>query len=94
MAAVLGANIFSIISCRPDDRAAETTAADTTVSAADAAAETVQDEQEQTQEAEELGEGVGMNQARVVWSHNPESVDWDGKGYWWNINNLYLCLTV
>lgn len=88
MAAVLGANIFSIISCRPDDRAAETTATDTTVSAADAAAEPVQDEPEQTQEAEVLGEGVGVNPGRVVWSHNPESVDWDGKGYWWNINNF------
>ena len=21
---------------------------------------------------------------RVVWAHNPDSVEWNGNGYWWN----------
>lgn len=29
------------------------------------------------------GKGVGAEPGRVVWSYNPESVDWNGKGYWW-----------
>lgn len=29
------------------------------------------------------GKGVGAKPGRVVWSHNPKSVQWDGKGYWW-----------
>lgn len=32
---------------------------------------------------EPLGEGIGVKPGRVVWSHNPKSVEWDGKGYWW-----------
>lgn len=34
------------------------------------------------------GTGVGAMPGRVVWSHNPESVDWDGNGYWWELDNF------
>lgn len=27
------------------------------------------------------GKGIGAKPGRVVWSHNPKSVSWDGKGY-------------
>lgn len=37
---------------------------------------------------EPYGEGVGAKPGRVVWSHNPDSVDWDGTGYWWDTDNF------
>ncbi len=37
---------------------------------------------------EPYGKGIGAMPGRVVWSHNPDSVEWDGNGYWWNINNF------
>lgn len=30
-----------------------------------------------------FGKGVGAKPGRVVWSHDPGSVTWNGKGYWW-----------
>ncbi|WP_206429521.1 DUF362 domain-containing protein [Clostridium transplantifaecale] len=32
---------------------------------------------------EPYGTGVGAKPGRVVWTYNPQSVDWDGSGYWW-----------
>ena len=32
---------------------------------------------------EPYGKGVGVYPGRVVWTHKPEAVSWDGKGYWW-----------
>lgn len=32
---------------------------------------------------EAYGTGIGAMPGRVVWSHNPASVEWDGSGYWW-----------
>lgn len=29
------------------------------------------------------GTGVGVMPGRVVWYHDPQSVSWDGDGYWW-----------
>lgn len=29
------------------------------------------------------GKGVGLSPGRVVWTHEPEAVSWDGEGYWW-----------
>lgn len=29
------------------------------------------------------GTGIGAMPGRVVWAHEPQSVDWDGTGYWW-----------
>lgn len=37
---------------------------------------------------EPYGKGIGKMPGRVVWSHNPDSVEWDGNGYWWNIDNF------
>ncbi len=37
---------------------------------------------------EPYGEGVGAMPGRVVWSYEPDSVEWDGNGYWWEINNF------
>lgn len=37
---------------------------------------------------EPYGKGLGVMPGRVVWSHAPKSVDWDGKGYWWQIKNF------
>lgn len=34
------------------------------------------------------GNGVGLFPGRVVWAHNPDSVDWDGSGYWWQWKNF------
>lgn len=37
---------------------------------------------------EVMGVGIGVNPGRVIWAHNPDSYDWDGKGYFWNTNNF------
>ena len=34
------------------------------------------------------GKGVGAKPGRVVWSHNPKSVQWNGKGYWWQTGHF------
>lgn len=34
------------------------------------------------------GKGVGAKPGRVVWSHNPKSVKWDGRGYWWKTEHF------
>lgn len=34
------------------------------------------------------GKGVGAKPGRVVWSHNPKSVTWNGKGYWWQTEHF------
>lgn len=33
------------------------------------------------------GKGVGINPGRVVWAHDPSSVDWNGVGFWWSREN-------
>ena len=37
---------------------------------------------------EPYGEGVGAMPGRVVWAYEPDSVDWDGNGYWWEPDNF------
>ena len=37
---------------------------------------------------EPYGTGVGAMPGRVVWAYAPDSVDWDGDGYWWDISNF------
>ena len=37
---------------------------------------------------EPYGTGVGAMPGRVVWAHDPDSVEWDGNGYWWNVSNF------
>lgn len=37
---------------------------------------------------EAYGTGIGAMPGRVVWSHNPDSVEWDGSGYWWETNHF------
>lgn len=32
---------------------------------------------------EPYGQGVGAAAGRVIWAHDPDSVKWDGEGYWW-----------
>lgn len=39
-------------------------------------------------EHEPYGSGVGAMPGRVTWVHNPDSVDWDGNGYWWKLNHF------
>lgn len=34
------------------------------------------------------GKGVGAMPGRVVWTHDPASVKWDGKGYWWKLEHF------
>lgn len=34
------------------------------------------------------GTGIGAMPGRVVWSHNPDSVEWDGSGYWWETDHF------
>ena len=35
-----------------------------------------------------LGKGVGVCPGRVVWSWDRKSVDWDGNGYWWELDHF------
>ncbi|MCM1113160.1 MAG: hypothetical protein NC399_07910, partial [Muribaculum sp.] len=37
---------------------------------------------------EPYGTGIGVMPGRVVWAHDPDSVEWDGNGYWWNPDNF------
>ncbi len=37
---------------------------------------------------EPYGEGIGAMPGRVVWTHNPDSVEWDGEGYWWQLEHF------
>lgn len=37
---------------------------------------------------EPYGKGVGAMPGRVVWSHGPASVTWDGKGCWWRLEHF------
>lgn len=37
---------------------------------------------------ETYGIGIGAMPGRVVWSHNPDSVEWDGSGYWWETEHF------
>lgn len=37
---------------------------------------------------EPYGKGIGAMPGRVVWAHDPDSVDWNGEGYWWQLNNF------
>ena len=39
-------------------------------------------------EHEPYGTGIGAMPGRVVWSHRPDSVDWDGSGYWWETEHF------
>lgn len=34
------------------------------------------------------GTGIGAMPGRVVWAHDPDSVDWDGSGFWWSTGNF------
>ena len=34
---------------------------------------------------EPYGTGTGAMPGRVVWTHDPDSVEWDGEGYWWEL---------
>ena len=38
---------------------------------------------------ETYGVGIGAMPGRVVWEHNPDSVEWDGSGYWWETEHFY-----
>lgn len=37
---------------------------------------------------EPMGTGVGAMPGRVVWTHAPSSVEWDGEGYWWELSHF------
>ena len=37
---------------------------------------------------EPYGTGVGAMPGRVVWSYDPVSVEWDGSGYWWELEHF------
>lgn len=37
---------------------------------------------------EPYGKGVGVMPGRVVWSHAPDAVSWDGEGYWWETDHF------
>ena len=37
---------------------------------------------------EPYGTGIGAMPGRVVWAHDPDSVNWDGEGYWWQLDNF------
>ena len=37
---------------------------------------------------EPYGTGIGAMPGRVVWAHDPDSVEWDGSGYWWELSHF------
>ncbi len=37
---------------------------------------------------EPYGTGVGAMPGRVVWAYNTDSVEWDGKGWWWELEHF------
>ena len=37
---------------------------------------------------EAYGTGIGAMPGRVVWTHDPASVEWDGSGYWWETEHF------
>lgn len=37
---------------------------------------------------EPYGTGIGAMPGRVVWTYAPDSVSWDGNGYWWEIDHF------
>lgn len=37
---------------------------------------------------EPYGKGIGAMPGRVVWAHDAASVDWDGSGYWWELEHF------
>jgi uncharacterized protein (DUF362 family) len=37
---------------------------------------------------EPYGTGIGAMPGRVVWMHDPDSVKWDGEGYWWQLKHF------
>lgn len=37
---------------------------------------------------EPYGTGVGAMPGRVVWAYDPASVEWDGSGYWWELEHF------
>lgn len=39
-------------------------------------------------EHEPYGTSVGAMPGRVVWTHDPDSVFWDGSGYWWETDHF------
>lgn len=40
------------------------------------------------QQHKAYGTGIGAMPGRVVWSNNPDSVEWDGSGYWWETDHF------
>ncbi len=37
---------------------------------------------------EPYGTGVGAMPGRVVWAYNPDCVEWDGTGWWWEVEHF------
>lgn len=37
---------------------------------------------------EAYGKGIGAMPGRVVWTHDPACVAWDGSGYWWELHHF------
>lgn len=37
---------------------------------------------------EPYGTGVGAMPGRVVWAHDPDCVEWDGNGWWWEVEHF------
>lgn len=35
-----------------------------------------------------LGVGIGTVPGRVIWAYDPDSVEWDGNGYWWETDHF------
>ncbi len=35
-----------------------------------------------------LGQSFGINPGCVVWVYHPQSVTWDGEGYWWELHHF------
>lgn len=37
---------------------------------------------------EPYGNGIGAMPGRVAWAYDPDSVEWDGSGYWWELGHF------
>lgn len=74
---------------------AETTTSQTTILPADDSAAVFSDVAESAlpyngvyPQHEPYGTGIGAMPGRVVWAYDPDSVEWDGSGYWWELRHF------
>lgn len=84
--------IFLLSDCAAEKAGQDGTSADKVPPPSDSAGEHVISENTAYDgvfpQHEPYGIGVGAMPGRVVWTHDPGSVEWDGQGYWWELDHF------